>query len=233
MPDDEVYQKNTKEQYEMLGRFVEAFEMMVFEVRQVTLTVSSRDIRNYTLIETILHHNALTAKPLFDILRAVIAEVLKDTIKQQDDRAKGFHDVDGPIWTDGFGKPVPLTIQERDTFLGVMSFINGKYDELAKRRNDLLHGTWFVGYPSSDDPDSAEFYIRRARTSGSGLSFALDLPKKATELKELADKCTDIRDWLSRIEQCFQCELKVKDVFRCSEGTWWMTDPPGTKRTLQ
>lgn len=29
------YQKNTKEQYEMLGRFVEAFELMVNEVREI------------------------------------------------------------------------------------------------------------------------------------------------------------------------------------------------------
>jgi hypothetical protein len=233
MPNSETYQKNTKEQYEMLGRFIEAFELMVYEVRQVILTAAARDAKNYPLFETILYHNTLTAKPLFDIMRAVIAEILKDTLQQQEDRKNGIVDADGPLWIDGFGKPVPLTILERDTFFGVIGFINGKFNELANRRNDLLHGTWFVGFSSKDDPDSAEFYIRRARTSGTGLSFVLDLPKNATELNDLAGRCTDIRDWLSRIEDCFQCNRKVTDTFRSEDSTWWMTDPPGTRRTLQ
>jgi hypothetical protein len=95
--DDEAYQKNTKEQYEMLGRFVEAFELMVNEVREICIFLAARDVRNAALVETILHHQALSAKPLIDILRALVAEVLNDTFREHENRANGVKDIEGPL----------------------------------------------------------------------------------------------------------------------------------------
>jgi hypothetical protein len=44
MPTDpERWKKNTKEQNEMLGRFVEAFELMVNEVRELCLFLASAE----------------------------------------------------------------------------------------------------------------------------------------------------------------------------------------------
>src|ERR1700730_4099177 len=74
MPDTEkpkTYEKNTKEQYEALGRFVEAFEAMVNEVRESTIALIERDGKHRRLIEIVLHHQVLTAKPLYEIFRAV------------------------------------------------------------------------------------------------------------------------------------------------------------------
>ena len=45
MDEDEAYQKNTKEQYEMLGRFVAAFEHMVNNVRQYTISIAGGGCR--------------------------------------------------------------------------------------------------------------------------------------------------------------------------------------------
>ena len=82
MRKSEAYQKNTKEQYETLGRFVEAFEMMVDEVRTCCMMLMGPNPFDDRLPLIAFHHGAMTAKPLFDIMRAMIAQLAKrdDTI---------------------------------------------------------------------------------------------------------------------------------------------------------
>jgi hypothetical protein len=76
-----------------------------------------------------------------------------------------------------------------------------EYDELASMRNNLLHGTWFVGYQSSDDPDSAEFYVRKQTATKDGLGL-LELPKTANELDELRKRCESVRNLVGAIQDC-------------------------------
>jgi len=113
-------EKNTKEQYEALGRFVEAFEAMVDKARSVSIELLSRSAAHEDLVTIALHHPAMTAKPLFEIMRAIIAEVLKD------DHHKLHND--------------------RHLFAAVLRQISAEYMTLVSTRNNLLHGTWFVGY---------------------------------------------------------------------------------------
>jgi hypothetical protein len=82
------YKKNTKEQYEALGRFVEAFEAMVNEVRESTIALIERDRKHGRLIEIALHHHVLTAKPLYEIFRAVVMEIVDDAIALQRDKER-------------------------------------------------------------------------------------------------------------------------------------------------
>src|SRR5262245_2800361 len=70
----EAYRKNTREQHESLGQFVEAFEAMVHEAREVCIDSVSLDGRHRDLVQILLHHSSLTSKPIFEKCRAVIAE---------------------------------------------------------------------------------------------------------------------------------------------------------------
>ena len=182
MTESEAYQKNTKEQYEMLGRFVEAFEMMVHEVREANIELAGRDGRNRRLLEVVFHHQALSAKPLFDIFRGIVAEILEDSIQEQKDKENGISDPDPPLMVNGKGNVIPFTTKDQDTFFGVLKHLQKTYDELSNQRNHLLHGTWFIGYPSNEDPFSEEFFVRRFKTTKQGLTVVQDLPKNATEL---------------------------------------------------
>jgi hypothetical protein len=83
-------------QYEALGRFVEAFEAMVNETRFVSISILSRASARANLLNVVFHHSALSAKPLFEIMRALVA----DFIKQPD---------------------LKIAIKDRETFLGVMA----------------------------------------------------------------------------------------------------------------
>jgi hypothetical protein len=231
--DQEAWKKNTTEQYEMLGRFVEAFELMVNEVRELCLFLAARDGRNAILVQTILHHQVFTAKPLFDVLRALIAEAIKDALQEIEDRKNGVKNAEPPLLRDALNDPLPLTIQERDDLFSILTFIAKHYDDLCNQRNDLLHGTWFVGYISEVNPHSAEFFINRLKATKSGLSPVTGLPKTAAELKGLAERCEDVRLWIGFVEEVLKGDVTVSEAFKFDMKTWWLVVHPGEKRTLQ
>ena len=130
---EESYIRNTKAQYEALGRFVEAFESMVEETRASSIDILAQDEGHRKLVNVSLHHSALSAKPLFEIMRALFAELLK--------------------------RPdLNLETKDRETFSGVLSDIAGEYSVLTNVRNNLLHGTWYIGYSSSDDRKLWDFH---------------------------------------------------------------------------
>jgi len=182
------YQTNVRAQYEALGQFVESFEKMVDDVREICIQRigSGGDER---LAEIAFHHQAMTAKPLFDIMRAILAHAVN-------------HHAD------------------RALFRSVLGRIEREYSHLYNKRNELLHGTWFIGYSSQKDPDAAEFYVKKLKTSADGLVGVKDLPKNAHELTDLANACSEVRIWLGEIDRCIQDNLKLTDVFNQRNDEW-------------
>jgi hypothetical protein len=229
---EEKYSKNTKEQYEMLGRFVEAFERTVDDIREISIGLTARDGRNAKLTEIVFHHQALTAKPLFEIMRALIVEAVTDTLKEHEDRANNITNVEPSLLVDVNQEPLPLTLKDRDTLFGVLTFLQSKFETLANRRNDLLHGTWFVGYVSTDDPNSENFYIRRFKTTKKGLAPVSDLPKTAKELGALTEQLAEFQGWLSFLEMCLEGTAKITDSFQFDNKTWWLVLNSGNRTTL-
>ena len=173
-PRSPEYEKNTNEQYASLGRFIEAFEAMVEKVRNNCIEILARGLQHEDLVTIALHHGALTAKPLFDIWRALNAESF-------------------------IQKKTP--IRDRDDYNAIIKQVAAEYEGLTTLRNNMLHGTWFVGYVGSEDPDAAEFYIRKAIASKDGLGF-LTLPKTAAELQKHSNRCGEAAGWISLIHLC-------------------------------
>jgi hypothetical protein len=132
------YDKNTKEQYESLGRFIEAFESMVQTVRVSCIGLMSLDgpKRTHRLAEIAFHHQSLTAKPLFEMFRAMTMETVTDAAFRK------FHEISDV---------------DCDYFSNVFSAASLEYMDLVNKRNNLLHETWFIGYPSDEDEHSSSF----------------------------------------------------------------------------
>jgi hypothetical protein len=79
--------KNTKEQYEELGRFVVAFEDVVNDVRELCIFVfAGFNSSQQTFVSVAFHHRVLTAQPLFEIMQTLIAEVAHFAAQLQDAR---------------------------------------------------------------------------------------------------------------------------------------------------
>jgi hypothetical protein len=183
------------------------------------------------LLEIVFHHQALTAKPLIEIFRAIVAELVDDSLEAQRDEANNIADPDPPLLAGPNGKPMPFTVKDQESFLGVMKVIQDEYNDLTSKRNNLLHGTWFVGYPSIDDPFSAEFLVRKFATSKTGLT-AIDLPKNAAQLKALSDRCESVRSWIGWLELCLTGGLKIADTFQQDGKIWHFVTPGGHRSTL-
>jgi hypothetical protein len=193
---EEELKKNTTEQYAALGRFVEAFELMVNEVREICIERVCDGIgssERERLVEISFHHQSMTAKPLFDIVRAIIAEIVN--------------------------VPSSPHYADRGTFKKVLSCVETEYNHLYNKRNELLHGTWMVGYVSQDDPGAKEFVVRKYKTTAAGLARA-ELPKNATELLDLVTRCDDAQMWLGHIDVCLQGKISISDFFKQDGQVW-------------
>jgi hypothetical protein len=199
----DVYEKNTKEQYEALGRFVEAFEAMVNEARVCCIDLLGAGLthRQQQLIAIPLHHQSFSAKPVFDTFRAVFFEVIADKKFQKEHR---------------------LAEADVKTFSGVLGAISGEYGDLTSQRNNLLHGTWFIGYRGPDNPDASIFYVNKFTTSSTGLR-QLELPKTATELDALRSRCEQARTWINTVHGCLPTSRASLTLDRCFklDGKIW------------
>jgi hypothetical protein len=202
---EEAYSKNTKEQYEELGRFVEMFELMVNEARESCIDLLSKDSDHRELVQIAFHHQSLTAKSLFEIMRAIITEVIKDQAH--------FH------------------YNERISLGAILGQVQSAYDRLANMRNNLLHGTWFVGFTNETDPEAETFYLRKYTTSAQGFT-ELTLPKKAENLRRLRTDCDAVRTWIALILFCLQDQTKIADYFEQRDGTWFLINLYPTPQPL-
>lgn len=203
MTDDAAYEKNIKKQYETLGRFVEAFELMVAVVRGICIDLLHQDGRDGDhdyLLPIAFHHQVMTAKPLFEIMRATIADKLKNAHHR-------WH-------------------ADRDFYREVLTFVQNDYNDLVNKRNNLLHATWIIGGRSGRDPDASRFYLSKYTTTEHGLEM-LDLPKTAAELEMLTEKCDQTRIWLENIGasmDSIRTKVKITDLFKRDESGWHLVD---------
>jgi hypothetical protein len=208
MPEFDIgkYEKNTQEQYAALGRFVESFEKMVHHARTgchdlIVDGYGNLEYPQVRLVGVPLYHQSLAAKPIYEIFRAILIEKITDPQYQ---------------------KRYNISPDQVGIFSGVLAAISGEYEALANKRNDLLHGTWFVGYASGEDPYAATFHVSRYRTAADGMS-KLRLPSTAPELNILSDRCDQTATWISAILSCVppsKAKLSVEKCFRRDGKIW-------------
>jgi hypothetical protein len=167
-----AYKKNTTAQYAALGMFVEAFELMVDETRRVSIKIIKRDDQHEKLVEVIFHADSMTAKPLFDIMRALVMEWVKQPF-------------------------LKVKVSDRDILSGVLKEIATNYNDLANIRNRLLHGTWGIGWYTLDDPKFETFILKKYRLTKAGLEKAGKIPNNAAGILALRDRCDKVRWWIT------------------------------------
>lgn len=166
MPDDErqqLFEAQTRKQFEALGRFVQAFEHMVFAVRssiESRLQQESPDMVYFTRM--IFHHRALTAWPLWEIFR-------------------------GMVYTD-VSELRLISPPDIDIFHSALTKIGHEVEALVSARNNVLHGTPFIGWTSSQQTDFEQMDIFKWGVSAKGWS-ELKTPKSAADLTKLVARC--------------------------------------------
>jgi hypothetical protein len=205
--DSEAYTRNVKEQYEALGRFIEAFELMVNGVREGCIALLGGH-RHHN--EIIFHHKVMTAQPLFEIYRAIFSQQLAQGYYPEH-LGRGYRPAKRE-WSAG----------ESEKMRGVMNAISAEYDALASKRNALLHATWDIGTATQNDPLATEFVATKMSVTKMGLA-AVDMPKQAKELRHLARRCEETREWIMTLRSCLprsKASFTVDKCFAFKDGRW-------------
>jgi hypothetical protein len=206
-PDLRDHVQNVNEQYEYLGRFVEAFESMIGTVRSSCIQLLSVDTQYANWMQVPFYHESMTARPLWAIMRGVIAQMLKD------EKFRKAHGIDD---------------KDYNSFRDILACITKEIDELINSRNNLLHGTWIIGYRSlSEDalPEDSlpEFTLYRYKVGKDGLTVPDKLPKNVDNLKALIERCDETRRWIAALNNCLPRSLMkwdIKRTFHCNAGKW-------------
>jgi hypothetical protein len=199
MPDEtrnEKYQRQTKEQFEELGRFVQQFEQMVDAARFSCVQLTSSSAQHQSLMNVTFHHRSMTAEPLIQIMRALYGEKIK-TIKPE--------------------------TEEVDTISSILSQIGRDYSKLAGKRNELLHGTWYIGWANPADDDFSDLKVAKFKTPATGLALA-ETPKKVEDLREITAECKRVGDLIRALILTLIAGSKAKDLF-IKDGQLWKRRP--------
>ena len=176
---DQKYNRQTGEQFETLGRYVQAFEQMIAAVRFVLLQLTTRGagpagVKHQGLLNIVFHHQAMTAQPLFDILRAIIGEIIND-------------------------KDYRVSASERGTIILILTQVAGDYSDVVRQRNDLIHGTWYIGWASSSQTDFSDMAVAKFKATKTGLGSA-STPKNASELRSIIAECDRLGHLIRSLE---------------------------------
>ena len=101
--------------------------------------------------------------------------------------------------------------------------------DLANKRNNLLHGTWYVGYTGPEDLEAKEFYISKMAHRKDELAH-IPLPRTASELRDLTKRCEKTQAWISAVEMPFLVNAGASDLkhkFRHNGTTWTLLTGSG------
>jgi hypothetical protein len=163
---------------------------------------------------------SVTAKPVFDIFRAVVAEIINDALDIQVAKKAGRERVKPPLRVDIADQPLDLTPQDRETLFGALKALCAEYDDLQTTRNKLLHATWFIGYPDNNDPTCEKFEVRKYAATATGLELITTLPKNKSELDHLAKRCDVAQSWIAAVHACLGGPFVVKETFKRDGNDW-------------
>lgn len=182
---EQRFERQTKEQYEALGRFVQEFEQMVDAARFGCLMITAGNGREQQRMNIVLHHSALSAMPMFEIFRALLGTI---------------------IYRDGFD------IAEQKIFTSVIKDVHERYRSVASKRNDLIHATWYIGWASEDQQDFSEFLAKKHKVTGDQLKLAKN-PTNTTELELITQECSRLNEVIRALFFCGAIGLSAAKNF--------------------
>lgn len=168
------YNRQTKEQFEYVGRFVQHFELMVGRVHSGVLNLTSHGTKHQRLMNIIF--NGMMANTLFSIWRSLLAEIVND----------------------------PHYQVYEDTRLLTMKLLTQfavEHQELLTLRNDLLHGKWFIGWASESDEDFSELKVTKYKSTAKGFETA-KTPSTIAEMKAIIARCDELGRNISALDMC-------------------------------
>lgn len=166
----ELQSTQTTALYAALGEYVVSFEMVVFAARQVLLMIASSNMTSQQLIMPA--YAGLTA----DSIRAVLLSTCATAITLS------------PSYDE----------EERKAAQTILEKICTRFADITKTRNDIVHGTWFIGWSSPFDVDFSTADGIKPKNTKTGVVHS-DISRKVEDFHQLIDECREVADLIHRM----------------------------------
>lgn len=196
--------KEIKDSFALIGRFVQEFELMVNAARAGCICLISSGVMQQRLVSIAFQHQSMTAQPLFDIWRAIVAEFR--TINGTE--TNSIQDID-----------------ENRTLNYIISHIGKEYSHLVHKRNTISHGTWYIGWVHPEREDFSDMPVEKGKVTKGGLEFACALKDKE-ELLQYIQRCNSTAQMINRATGVIRLNRKFKNNFIQQDGAWRSRDDP-------
>jgi hypothetical protein len=213
-----------RDQFAALGRFIQSFEDIVSTLRWHSrfimsgthLGIGNPDpkvmLQWWNITSMVFHYETMTAKPILDIWRSLLAEHCIAL------------------------KYLGVLSEEGDKVVkGISGEIASEFDDIYQHRNRLIHASWRIGRWTPFEKFS-ELGVEKYKTGAEGFIKRTDLPKTFDELMESGSRCQKLHGKLGRFVQFFHFQPKdLENVFKYSKEAdkWqrWEFIPPAAPAT--
>lgn len=192
----ERFWANARAQFELLGRFVQAFEEMVGAARTGCLfLIAGSNPLQHRLLSIALHHRAMSAMPIFEIFRATASTILRE-------------------------EEIGITKNDISTLNKILGQIQKDYAELTKKRNDFLHGLWGIGWGDGVSEPEEDLRLLKMKVGASGL-YPVNSPIPVLEIENCIAECKTIHDMIHSVVSNITLPSPGKiNIFIKEEGRW-------------
>lgn len=170
------YTKQTNQQYALLGRFVNKFELMIFQLRNgIRNNAGFQNMRQQKISN--IFFAELSAHSLVKIYKSI---VLLDT--------------------------------DLDKFTtALLSSLHNRTQNLITKRNEIVHGTYFIGWASQDDVEfSTSPGFKNMNTKDGGVMRQLELNKENIEI--LINECDFLSDFYIRFSTSLMLSVEMRKL---------------------
>ena len=178
-----------------IGEFVEAFELLIMLLRVGCMGFIPV---HQQLLDVILHHESMSARPLFDIWRALASVT------------RSLHAAASPSKEDASDKAV---------MDGVMKYIAKEFESAVSNRNMLLHGTWFIGWANATQTDFSNISLDKAKVRATGV-HRLETPTTKEEIIAITQQIKTLRPLIAEVSCTVKRNEKFGDRFVRNGNKW-------------
>jgi len=178
-PRREIFKQQTSESFAALGRYIQEFELMVDCIRTQCTSFLGGSVRS----QIVFSHHAFTAQPLFDLYRALILNELSNN---------------------------PAKILPKDQILArdLLNDLTAYIQNSVKVRNDIVHGTWRIGWASVDQTDFRDIAVHKLKLVKDGYKIVKPV-SSASDLDKEIEKIKHIHRLLSKLNGCIAMPLCI------------------------
>lgn len=165
-----TYEQQTTSLYAGLGEFVARFELVVFAMRQNLIQLwSGGSVPAQALVQSAVAE--LTADPIAKIFLASHATAIRQSALEESEKAAGEK---------------------------ILADICKQVRAMITTRNEVVHGTWFIGWAAETDTDFSVADGHKPVNTKAGVEHR-DISRNREQFDELIDECRRLVDLVNRV----------------------------------